>query len=183
LPAIKFSDLDSILAPLPSWRFYATLPTVQGTSLNGQNLSFLIESFIAPNAGVSFEDSPYNAGVRQFPSARTIEQIQIQLVEDTSLTVLKYLRAWKDLVVDDQGNFGLPSKWKQVISLEPLDETGKSVGTLSWTGCGPTRIDSLNFDGASSRHISINVTFVVDAINALNETSTLSGQGGIGHPQ
>jgi hypothetical protein len=165
LPAISFSDLNENLKPLPAWRFFATLPTIEGNSaLKGEKLSFLIESFTAPMVGVSFEDSPFNASTRQFPSARTLEQIQIQLVEDTSFTVLHYLRAWKDLIVNDRGDFGLPSKWKQNISIEPQDETGKKAGTLTWTGCGPTRIDALTFDGNSSRHVSINVTFVTDSM-------------------
>lgn len=169
MPAINFKDLDEAIKPIPAWRFYTTLPNFGGSSSGGQKLSFLVETFMAPNVGVTFEDAAFNAGTRSFPSSRTVDQIQIQLAENTSLDVLNYLRDWKNKIVNDRGDFGLPSEWKKDISIELMDETGQVIDKLSWYGCGPTRVDALTFDSMSSRHISINVTFVVDGMYELTQ--------------
>jgi hypothetical protein len=166
VPAISFSDASNILKPAPAWRFYCTLPTISGSSvLNGQTLSFLIENLQAPNVGVSFEAAPYNAGERQFAVMRTIDALQISFAETTNFDVMKYLRAWKNLIIDDVGNFGLPASYKQNIQLQPLDETGEAILTYSWQGCAPSHIDVITFDGSTSHHVLVNATFTVDSLD------------------
>lgn len=178
MPAISWSDANSNLKPTPSWRFYCTLPTVDGTSLNGQTLAFYVERISAPQVGASFEPAPFNSGERQFPNMRTIGQITMTLAEDTNYSVIQYLRAWKNLIVDDNGNYGLPSNYKKQIQLQPLDETGASNFTFSWQGCAPTQVDAYDFDGSVSKHVSCNVVFVVDSMDpfSVSSTSTSSTQ-------
>ena len=167
MPGISFKDLSTNLKPTPSWRFYCTLPTISGNALlNGQKLSFLIENLQAPNVGVSFEASPYNAGERQFAVMRTIDALQMTFAETSGFDVMKYFRAWKDLVLNDDGDFGLPGVYKQAIKLEPLDETGKSIITYTWQGCAPSRIDPIAFDGSSTHHVTESVLFTVDSLDS-----------------
>jgi hypothetical protein len=172
VPAISYSDLNQQIAPQPSWRFYCTLPTVAGTTLNGQTLSFLIESISIPFPGINFEAAPFNSSERQFPNLRTIGQIQMVLAENTSFVVIQFLEAWRLLIIDDNGNYGLPSAYKQPISLQPLDETGAANVTLTWEGCNPTVVDSYTFDGSSSHHVSCSVTFTVDQMDPITAIAT-----------
>ena len=142
-----------------------TLPSVTGTSLSGQQISFYAERVSAPLPGVNFEGAAFNSGERQFPNMRTIEPISMTLAEDTSMSVITYLRAWKNLVIDDNGNYGLPSVYKQALMLQTFDETGAVAKTLTYQGCAPSRVDALDFDGSQTRHVQVNVAFVVDYVD------------------
>ncbi len=62
-------------------------------------------------------------GHLQMPTGRSIDAISITSAESSNLGVLKYLLPWKKLVLDNNGNFGLLSRCKQMISIEPIDNT------------------------------------------------------------
>lgn len=165
MPAIAFKDLDTNLDPTPSWRFFCTLPTVPGSTLQGQTLSFFIERMTAPQVGIEFEPVAFNSGTRQFPNQRTVDSITMVLAEDTKYSVIRYLRAWKNLIIDDNGNYGLPAQYKMPIQLQPFDSTGKSNMTFSWSGCCPSHVDAYDFDGSTTKHVTCSVTFVVDGMD------------------
>jgi hypothetical protein len=171
MPAISFSNLNTNLNPTPAWRFYCTLPTVSGTVLNGQQLSFYIERCSIPLPGINFEAAAFNSGERQFPNLRTIDIINMVLMEDTNYSVIQYLRAWKNLIIDDQGNYGLPSTYMLPIQLQPYDFTGNSNITLSWPNCAPSRIDSLDFDGTASKHVTCAVAFITNIMDPFTASS------------
>jgi len=176
LPAISWSNLTDF-TPAPSWRFTCTLPTVAGTNLNGQKLSFQVERISCPMPGINFEPAVFNSGERQFPNLRTIGAITISFIEDTNYSILQYLRAWKNLIIDDDGNYGLPASYKKQIQLQPYDETGQSNITLSWSFCAPSQIEPYDFDGSQTRHVTCSVTFVVDAMDPLQPSGSNTSSG------
>jgi hypothetical protein len=171
MPAIGWSELNSSIDPVPTWRFYCTLPSVSNSnSLNGQKISFNVERATLPIQSLAYEPAPYNAGERKFPSVRTLDVIGISFLEDTSYSVLNYLLGWKNLVVDDSGNFGLPAIYKKQIQLDSLDVQGNVIKSFYYPYCSPTRIDSIDFDGTATKPIMINAYFEVD--NVFNNNST-----------
>jgi hypothetical protein len=167
MPALKFSDISSqLLEPAISWRFYCTLPTVDegADDLNGQFLSFLVERVQLPIVGVAFEPSPYNAGERKFPAARTLDVVGISFIETSKYQVLNYMWAWKRLVVQENGNFGMPANYKKPIQLDAFNQQGIRTRSFRYPYCAPSRIDNLEFDGSGTKAITVNVVFEVDNV-------------------
>lgn len=179
MPAISWADLDTNINPVPIWRFYCTLPSITGSNgLNGQTLSFLVERVTLPIPGIAFEPVPYNAGERKYPATRTLDVIGITFVEDQNYSVLTYFKAWKDLVVDDSGNFGLPSTYKKQLQLDSLNEQGEVIHSFTYPYCAPTRVDSLEFDGTVSRFLPVTIYFEVDNVFNNGGGGTGTGTGG-----
>jgi hypothetical protein len=140
------------------------MPSIENSPLNGQDLSFYVERITLPIKGVAYEPAAFNAGERKFPAARTLDTLGITFIEDTSYNVFQYLMAWKQAVVDDYGNFGLPKDYKKKIQLDSLDEQGNVILSFSYSYCSPTRIDSIDFDGTATKFVQINAYFEVDNV-------------------
>jgi hypothetical protein len=151
-----------VIKPAPAWRFTVTLPDLPGQQAAGQTIHLLVERFTSTHKGLDYEPAPFNAGSRNFPTARVTDGITITFAETSGYDVIRLFRSWKNLVIDDDGNFGLPSQWKKDITLSPLDETGDSVGSFRYTGCSPARVDPYEYDGAHTSHVSAVVSFSVD---------------------
>jgi hypothetical protein len=114
--------------------------------------------------GIEYESVPFNSGTRNFPIGQIVDALSFSLMETTAYGAISYMRAWKNMVIDDQGNFGLPATYKKPVTLEGLDETGATVVTFQWLDCSPTRVESYDFDGSQTGHVSAQVTLAIDNV-------------------
>ena len=174
MPAIAFDDVDTALEPVPAWRFYCALPDLPGIASAGSTLSFLVQRFTGTHRGIMYEQTPFQAGARNFPTGFHTDNIQIVVVENDRFLFTQVIRAWAALVIDLTGAYGLPATYKKSITVDALDETGAVLETFSWDFCSPTVQDPFDWDGASTHYLLTGCGFVTDGPRTAS-TSTPTG--------
>lgn len=160
--AISWSDLDSNLKPAPSWRFIVTFPSIPNSKISGQTLQFLVERFTASHKGIEYEPAVFAGSSRHFAVGFAVDALNMVLAETLSYDVVKAFRSWMDIVIDADGNYGLPAKYKKTIRLQPLTEGDDTAVTFAWSGCSPQRIEGYDYDGSQTNHIQSTITMSVD---------------------
>ena len=174
--------MSTVLSPLPAFRFQCTLPTVSASTSSSSSgsgaqqgpdvVALLVERFTPPMGSLDSEAVPFQSGSRNFPVGAVSDTMSIQFIEDSNLSVTQYFLNWRALVRDSLGNFGLPSKYKQAVSLTPVGFDGSDVGVFSWASCWPLHITVADFDGMVNGYTSVTVTLAVDF-----DDFTLNGNG------
>ncbi len=175
MAGISYTNINTSVTPAPSWRFIVQFPTIPGSKVTAQQLSFMVQRITASQKNLDVEPIVFQAGVRHFPTGWSVDNISLTFAEDISYDVASAFRSWIDIVVSDNGVFGLPggtNGYKQQISLQAIDYTGAVDCTFTWTDCMPAKIDGYDFDGTATQHIMPTVSFAVDSIGVLTLGNT-----------
>lgn len=121
---------------------------------------------------VTFPKTPfrprYNEGSNSyFPETSDIDGINITFYEAADFRVTNFIKLWRKLIKDADGNYGMPDTYKKEIhaKLFSQDNMSSPIKTLKYIGCAPTDQTAfeLQYDDATGR-ITVEVQFSVDSM-------------------
>lgn len=182
LPSI--TDIRARKEPALQWRWLVVIPSISGIVSNAQSLgqtihtpnisqiyTNYIEDISFPHIIAPAHSRFIEGGHVYFPEAKNIQHASITFYEDYSYLTTNYLYTWKSLVVDVNGNYGIPGEpsdvdgssngYKQPINLFTYDVTGKCNFQAILAGCFPTGISSATYTQHNDRLI-VSCEFSVD---------------------
>ena len=149
------TGITNLLGPALSGVFPSGLSAAQYIAVEAINFEHLnIESVPRHNGYTSIH----------FPGFNNLQSVNIAFYETEDYLVTKYLRSWQRLVIDKNGNYGVPSSFKQNIVFRCYGwsdtTTPKLEGTL--VGCWPTTQSDLAMDYTTSGRVVVSCAFAVD---------------------
>lgn len=145
--------------PLMSYNWYCDLPTIDGTSLGWE----FVEEATLPL--VEFEPmSNYRAGkMYHYAGHYSIGTLNLKLYEDSRGSAVNYLDAWQRRIINlESGLYNVPRDYKQTVKFTILDVAKLTVMFVEYTGCWPTRPDSISLNSGSSDRVILSVELSVD---------------------
>lgn len=103
------------------------------------------------------------AGYTYYPGTHDISSFSMAFYMDVQGTSLKWLNKWKGLVKDFKTNlYGLPSSYKQPITVILYDNRGKAVVKVKLTGTWPADTQNLSLSNSSYNRLILTQTFSCD---------------------
>lgn len=158
--------LETILAmadPATNWDWEVELPEINGLKLKSE----YVEDMELPLMNIGAVGR-HSAGSQTFyPGENNTASFNMTFYEDVSYLSTTYLLAWQALVVDGDGNYGLPHAgvgggYKKDITFKAFD--GKNGVAMEGVlhGCWPSAPTGLSFSSQASERIRINCSFSVD---------------------
>jgi hypothetical protein len=157
MAGVTYSQIAKI-RPAILWRFLATLPKFQGMTLD---LTPYVSSISSGGVQIATEDEHVAGIMASFPTHGTVDDVTITFVEDSSYSITSYLEIWRNTVLSNNGDFGLPYDYQKTITLEPLDETGKVKAIYKFINCYPVSRHALEYSGESTALAKVSATFKV----------------------
>lgn len=143
--------------PAIGWRFTAIMPADFGTVPPHYIDKCSLTQTMIEAAGT------YNVGGQMyFPKDRNVDAMTMTFYEDLTYTVYKYFQTWRNRVLDNNGNYGLPVNYKRTIQVIMNDYAGSDALTVTYNGCWPTRPADMTPDGETSGRIIATCLFSVD---------------------
>jgi hypothetical protein len=160
--------LRSIVSNLPdpalNWRWRCFMPPSLVSNPNG----IIVEE-------VNFTHTSIPSGPRfgggtntYYPGFNDISGVSITFYETSKYQSLKFLYLWRSLVLDADGNYGVPNGpdgYKKTVKIESYDHKNSSspvwVGKLK--GIWPTEIDAQTLTYSSKERLQVTASFSVDS--------------------
>lgn len=148
--------------PLMNYNWYCDLPTIDGVTLGWE----FVEEATLPL--VEFEPmSNYRAGkMYHYPGHYSIGTLNLKLYEDSHGSATTFVDAWQRKIINlESGLYNTPygpNGFKKKISFTLLDVAKLTVMFVEYTGCWPSRPDSISLGSASSDRVVLSVEFSVD---------------------
>lgn len=110
-------------------------------------------------------DQRFQAGTKtKYPRFMSMADVSISFFEDVKYTTSQYLAYWKNMVVDADGNYKLPSYYKKDIYLFAFDIISNDNPTFvgKMEGAWPMTVGGYSYSNAGSDKIVITCEFSVD---------------------
>ena len=175
--------LDTLESPAVSWNFRILLPEITGNTnainesktppgdwlsktkelikdygLNVESIDFSLPS-------ITSNPRKYCGRDMNFPGRVNVDSFAIKFYEDSDYTVTNYLIMWRQKVINDVGDYGLPAQYKKPIVCWAYNCTGEKQTTFKLLGCFPEKIGGYNFDNSNSGLITLNCAFSCDWVS------------------
>ena len=150
-----------------SWNFDLTFPTIPGSGVSAQNLTYKVKSTVIPGSSVEPVKIELH-GVAKQEAGRAIYEHTFTAVFLETIDYTTYLafRGWRDHMRSWKRNSGANSSaYKVRLSLDLYDNAGNIAQTLVLVGAFPQAMTDVNYDGAASTAIEISMTFSFDYID------------------
>lgn len=164
MPSLSYDDANELDDPAIGWKFYCDFPTMNGVSVKNAQLMRAQLEHTAIDAQPSFV-----AGTNlHYPKDFNVPPLSLTFHEEKSYSALRYLNAWRQLVVDNAGNYGIPKDYKRDLKITLVDLNGKDAMTITYIGCWPTHPMGYTLDSDSSHLVVTMCTFSVDKVRIEN---------------
>lgn len=153
--------------PLMNIDWFCQLPTLQGVSTFPYQLSWdRVEEVTVPPM-LQFEpQSNYRAGkMYHYPSHSSLGTMSLKLYEGANGETLGYFRNWQNLILDmETGLYNPPAMFKFPIVIVLYDVAKYEVAVLTYLGCWPQSVDSLNLSSGAAEKLTPTVEMSVDDV-------------------
>ena len=149
--------------PQLSWRWACLMPDLPGSNAKSPPLTYVER---IPVSHVGTDPKPRHGGAtnRYYPQLSDISAVNVQFYEDENHLVDTYLDAWRDLVYDGDGNYGLPADYKlPIVIMFYTGRNGQSPNKSTiLEGCWPAQRDSEELGFEESGKLIVSQLFSVD---------------------
>ena len=114
----------------------------------------------------SFEVVRHTFGSSFFFSAGTNEvgSLSLKLDEYEDGDSLRYIEAWKALIVNPDGTYNPPATYKRDIRLIRMSNSGLDLHVSVYKNCFPSEVSPSNFSYDSNSITQYNITFTGDSV-------------------
>lgn len=147
--------------PLPNILWYVDMPVINGTILGWEYVE-KINMPMYKNAINPF----YKAGnTNSYAGIRSLESVSLTAYEDSSRQASDYFEVWQNLVMDQQGFFEAPNKYKKSITVFVMDMTRKVIIQKTYKGVWPSGINTYELEADGTNRITTQVELSVDSID------------------
>jgi len=134
-----------------------------------------IESMKAPTLSFDVDHKYVNGRNHSYAGIMAVDSMTIQLYADYTGTAYKLASSWwEDTIVNESGNFRLPSRYKKTVKLFVHDAKKGVIVEFEFGGCFPTAFDGNQWEYTSSDPQPVTLTLSVDSFYMTGAAS--SGQ-------
>lgn len=184
MSGISFNSVLQLQDPAPAWRLLAHLPDLPAIPASDR-LPLMpaktaippvrVESASLPQFIITEETEFFGGSSDYFATTTTIGDLSMTFFETGDYDVLEYLYHWQMLVVDTDGNYGLPAVYKKPITIEALKVTGKVGKIFRLLKCWVLTVTPLEYTSASSERIICTATLKVGSPDFLRRSGDPGG--------
>lgn len=150
-----------------SWNFDLRFPRIPGSSLSAENLTFKCKSTSLPSSAIEPVKIELHGVAKQEAGRATYEHTLTAIfLETIDYATYQAFREWRDYMRSWKRNSGTNSSaYKVRLEMDLYDNAGAVVRTVALAGSWPTTIAEVQYDGAQSTAIDINMTFSFDHVD------------------
>lgn len=180
-------DVQGLAAPAQDWHYRVVLPqfpkvlNTPSSNISGwgskliketSDMGLFVQGIDIPQVTVSSNPRKYSGRDLNFPGRVNVQSFSIQFYEDRNYNVTNYLNLWKQAIVNDNGDYGLPVQYKKPIRVYSYDEDGFKRILFSMWECYPETTQGYSYSSANSGRIVLSASFSCDwvSIQRLNDT-------------
>lgn len=151
--------------PAPDWRYLVRWPEIKGVTSRMANEWVIAETLTFTHPSIPSQGRHGGGTMTYFPDFNNIASSSITLYEDQYYSALFYIMSWRNLVIDQEGNYGLPIEYKRNIDIEIYSIFDSSEPTIVGTlyGVWPSEISAFEYSYEGQDRIKLQVDFSVDA--------------------
>ena len=158
--SITLNDVRGASDPLRGYNFEFTIPVVPGGGASDIMRILCTDASMPPYGVHSFASTHYgfvikHPGIQDFPRI-----LQITYEEDNNLDITLALRAWKELLF--QQDSGVQVEAKVYGTLNLLDLTRTPINTITFRGLYIERVEAGALNGGDSKGVALQATFSYD---------------------
>ncbi len=159
IPSLSRNRAQQLAPPAIDWRWVVNLPSIPGAP-NSKNI--VVEAIEFPHFSISAIPRFNGASNRHYPGISEISAFAMTFYEDNMFSATKYLYAWKSLVVDTNGIYGVPADYKKDLRLRMYDIQDHIMFNGTLQECWPTNISSYSLNYNDSNRLTISAQFATD---------------------
>lgn len=145
---MKLSDIRSLNDPMVPYRFDCIMPSdilIPPSKVMDMDL---------PTPNVT-QESKFKYGSQVFYAGfKSMSSFGITFYEDEFNTTTRILETWRDLVVDEENNYGYENEYKKTIKVALKDGRGKISTIVELRGVFPTTRSPLSLTSGSVQKLS-----------------------------
>lgn len=144
-------------------------PDSQGLWPGGVLPEEYIEDIDEPYYGLSDTSQFFNSGtMNNIPGFLSVSQFTARMYGEHKWLVQSYLNAWRELIVNDRGDYGLPYDrtrgYCKSINIIALLPTGESAKVAEIYGVFPAPRDLVSWNSSTSDRVIVSQTFVANGV-------------------
>lgn len=148
------------LDPMMSFSWVCLMPTLPG---NVALPASMVEDIDAPFATINAQTFIRGGKEIKVSGKQDISDLSVSFYEDNAGNSAQYIERWRQLIRDDNGNFGIPSPttasgYYKPISVYVLGPNSRVLLELIFLDCWPTTRESYRYSGENDR-IKLTHTF------------------------
>ena len=161
------ANIQNLPDAAQSWNFDLRFPSIPGSSLSAENLTFKCKTATLPASSIEPVKIELHGVAKQEAGRATYEHSYTAVfLETVDYATVMAFRQWRDYQRSWKRNTGTNSSaYKVRGELDVYDNAGALVRTMVLVGSFPTAINEVSYDGAASTAIEITVTFSFDYID------------------
>ena len=156
----KLDDLRGRQDPAMTFAFEARI-----TGPGGDYEPLEIEDVILPFGSIRAEPVFRNGKNYYYAKMYDISTVSVRFYEDVEMKVTKKLAAWKKIIKNERGDYGVKSDYEAVLTLTtkkyPTNETGT---VFKIKGLFPVSTESYQYQSAQSERLIVSQEFSCDDI-------------------
>lgn len=170
---LTLNDTRGLKDPAPSWRWVATMPTINASLHIPANFSPVISlprGYITKVSLPVFDFETDNV-IREghayaMPGDTQTLRVAMTSYEDGDYTASRYMKTWRYLVKHPNNEYGLPKDYKMTIScaLHDIVDNKNPRLTAIMYGCWPITFSDIDLQQEDSSRVELNWVFNVDEI-------------------
>lgn len=162
-------------APSEDWHYRVILPKLipgnkTKASLNWESkvdaetddMGIYVEGIDIPSIGITSNPRKYCGRDINYPGRVNVDSFNVRFYEDRKYLTTNYLTMWRQLVVNDAGDYGLPVDYKKVIKCYAYDSFGFKHILFKMHGCYPEKASGYSYAGSNNGRIIVNCSFSCD---------------------
>lgn len=161
------ANVQSLPDAAQVWNFDLRLPTIPGSSLSPEMLTFKCKSTNLPTSSVEPVKIELHGVAKQEAGRATYDHTFTSVfLETIDYTTYLAFRAWRDYMRSWKRNTGTNSQAYAVrAELDVYDNAGAVVNTMILVGSWPTAINEVAYDGAQSAAVDLTIQWSFNYID------------------
>lgn len=150
-----------------SWNFDLKIPTIPGSPLSAEVLTFKCKSTALPTSSIEAVKIELHGVSKQEAGRATYEHSFTSIFMETiDYTTYLAFRAWRDYMRSWKRNTGTNSQDYAIrVELDVYDNAGNVSNTMVLVGAWPQSINEIQYDGAQSTVIDVTIMWSFNYID------------------
>jgi hypothetical protein len=161
------ANVQSLPDAAQTWNFDLRLPSIPGSSVSPESLTFKCKSTSLPSSAIEPIKIELHGVAKQEAGRATYEHTYAAVfLETIDYETLLAFRQWRDRMRSWKRNSGANSTaYKVRAELDLYDNAGTLIRTVVLVGSWPTAINEVQYDGAQSAAVELTVVFSFDYLD------------------
>ena len=156
--------LRTALKPQRSYNWEIMLPSIG--IIPGIVVSMLCQDIKFGDYNIADVDRlRYGAFESKFPGLMEIQDVQFTFIKPIPDLVSAYFYAWRKMIIDDAGYYGVKSEYSKKVSIYLYDTTGMISNNISLVGVFPKTLPVYDLSYSTEEIVKLSITCNVDRMS------------------